>query len=259
MNYNVLLGAMIMTVLSLVASTTRLSSAKVIVKAVLLPRQTNATKQMLKLYPWIDNNWDLKETELYLVEEITQLCSDNTVSGLPLLPPQQKTERELDDYTRVFLNALVNSNHVNIDVVWFCLEMLLHLVEAGTRTDSPISSPTSPSTNDHDSVAPSSSSGTPGPQPRTSRTSGTSCAESSNAVNRPSRARKERKRATKRKIPEDGEDEEATSLRRSIESIEKQGEKLTEIMQGLQENQSKQLEMVASFMGSPVEAIKDKK
>ncbi|XP_022779018.1 uncharacterized protein LOC111320634 [Stylophora pistillata] len=174
MNYNVLLGAMIMTVLSLVASTTRLSSAKVIVKAVLLPRQTNATKQMLKLYPWIDNNWDLKETELYLVEEITQLCSDNTtrkdnlsiaytklstfvfplslaysyeetkgnqhsllakvlkdtshwlnstylaiyhnVSGLPLLPPQQKTERELDDYTRVFLNALVNSNHVSLTI-----------------------------------------------------------------------------------------------------------------------------------------------
>ena len=38
-----------------------------------------------------------------------------------------------------------------------------------------------------------------------------------------------------------------------------QGEKLTEIMQGLQENESKQLEMVASFMGSLVEAIKDKK
>ena len=29
-------------------------------------------------------------------------------------------------------------------------------------------------------------------------------------------------------------------------------------MQGLQENQSKQLEMVASFMGSLVEAIKEK-
>lgn len=74
-----------------------------------------------------------------------------------------------------------------------------------------------------------------------------------------SRARKERKRATKRKIPKDGEVEEATSLKRSIESIEKQGEKLAEIMRGLQENQSKQLEMVASFMGSLVEAIKDKK
>ena len=48
-------------------------------------------------------------------------------------------------------------------------------------------------------------------------------------------------------------------LKRSIESIEKQGKKLTEIMQGLQENQSKQLEMEASFMGSLVEAIKDKK
>ena len=47
-------------------------------------------------------------------------------------------------------------------------------------------------------------------------------------------------------------------LKRSIESIEKQGKKLAEIMQGLQENQSKQLEMVASFMGSLVEAIKEK-
>ena len=116
--------------------------------------------------------------------------------------------------------------------------------------------PTSPSTDD--SVAPGISSGTPSPQPSTSGTSGTSSAESSNAVNRPSRARKERKRATKRKIPEDGEDEEASSLKRSIDSIEKQGEKLTEIIQGLQENQSKQLEMVASFIGSLVEAIKDK-
>lgn len=136
---------------------------------------------------------------------------------------------------------------------------LKHVVKAGTRTDSPISSPTSPSIDDRDSVAPSSSSGTAGPQPITSRTSGTSSAESSNTVNCPSRARKEWKRATKRKIPEDGEDEEAISLRRSIESIEKRGEKLMEIMQGLQENQSKQLEMVASFVCSLVEAIKDKK
>ena len=133
---------------------------------------------------------------------------------------------------------------------------LKHVVEAGMRTDSPIPNLTSPSTDD--SVAPGSSSGTPSPQPSTRGTSGTSSGESSNAVNRPSRARKERKRATKRKIPEDGKDKEATLLKRSIESIEKQGKKLTEIMQGLQENQSKQLEMVASFMGSLVEAIKEK-
>ena len=123
---------------------------------------------------------------------------------------------------------------------------LKHVVEAETRTDSPIPNLTSPSTDD--SVASGSSSGTSTPKPSTRGTSGTSSGESS-------RARKERKRATKRKIPEDGEDEEATLLKRSIESIEKQGEKLTEIMQGLQENQSKQLEMVASFMDSLEEAI----
>lgn len=50
-----------------------------------------------------------------------------------------------------------------------------------------------------------------------------------------------------------------SSLKRSIKLIKKQSEKLREIMQGLQENQSKQLEMVASFIGSQVEAIKDKK
>ena len=133
---------------------------------------------------------------------------------------------------------------------------LKQVVEAGTRSDSPMPIPTSPSTDD--SVAPGISSGTPSPQPSTSGTSGSSSTES-NAIIRPSIPRKERKRATKRKLPEDGEDEEVTSLKRSIESIEKQGEKLMEIMQGLQENQSKQLEMVASFLGSLVEAIKDKK
>ena len=114
---------------------------------------------------------------------------------------------------------------------------LKHVVEAGTRTDFPIPIPTSASTDG--SVAPGSGSGTPSPQPSTSGTSGTSSVESSNTVNCPSRARKERKRAMKRKLPEAGEDEEATSLKRCIESIEKQSKKLTEIMQG------KQIEMVA--------------
>ena len=88
------------------------------------------------------------------------------------------------------------------------------MVEAGTRTDSPIPILTSPGT--VDSVAPGSSS--PSPQPSTSGTSGTSSAESTNAVNCPSRARKEWKRAKKRKIPEDGEDEESTSLKRKVEA-----------------------------------------
>ena len=46
MTYNVLLGAMIITVLGSVASTTHLSSTNVIVKAILQPTQINATKQV---------------------------------------------------------------------------------------------------------------------------------------------------------------------------------------------------------------------
>ena len=41
--------------------------------------------------------------------------------------------------------------------------------------------------------------------------------------------------------------------------IEKQGEKLTVVMEGMQQNHGKQLEMMASFMGSLLEALKDKK
>ncbi|XP_058973479.2 uncharacterized protein [Pocillopora verrucosa] len=174
MTYNVLLGAMIITVLGSVASTTHLSSTNVMVKAILQPTQINATKKMLNLYPWIRNNWDLKEPELYLVEEITQSCSGNktrernlftayeklsgfvlpltmaytyeetkgnqhyglakvlkktswwlnntymaiyhNVSGLPSFPPNQKTEAELDEYTRVFLQALVNDKRVSLTI-----------------------------------------------------------------------------------------------------------------------------------------------
>lgn len=35
---------------------------------------------MLNLYPWIRNNWDLKEPEFYLGQKITSLCSGNKVS-----------------------------------------------------------------------------------------------------------------------------------------------------------------------------------
>ena len=35
---------------------------------------------MLNLYPWIRNNWDLKEPEFYLGQKITRLCSGNKVS-----------------------------------------------------------------------------------------------------------------------------------------------------------------------------------
>ena len=44
-----------------------------------------------------------------------------------------------------------------------------------------------------------------------------------------------------------------------LESIERQGEKLTAVMEGMQQNHGKQLKMMASFMGSLLEAIKDKK
>lgn len=62
--------------------------------------------------------------------------------------------------------------------------------------------------------------------------------------------RKERRRETKRKSTEDEEEEETITLKRSIGSMEKQGEKLTEVMLNLQQTRSKQLEMMTSFMGS---------
>lgn len=71
---------------------------------------------------------------------------------------------------------------------------------------------------------------------------------------------KERKQTRKRKLPaEDIGKEEALSIKKSLESIEKQGKKLTAVMEGMQQNHGKQLEMMASFMGSLLEAIKDKK
>lgn len=128
---------------------------------------------------------------------------------------------------------------------------LKHVVEAGARTDSPILIPPSPSTDN--SVAPGSSSGTSSPQPSTSGTSGTSSAESSNAANCPSRARKERKRPTNRKVPEDGEDEEAISLEEHRIDW-KAGQKAN----GNYARLAAKSEQAAS-MGSLVEAIKDKK
>ena len=68
------------------------------------------------------------------------------------------------------------------------------------------------------------------------------------------------KRTTKSKVPtEDAGMEKAVSIKKSLESIEKQGESLTAFMEGKQQNHGKQLEMIASFMGSLLEAIKDKK
>lgn len=138
------------------------------------------------------------------------------------------------------------------------------MVEAGTSTASPSSlSPNPPS--DHDGSQPSTS-GTPSPPESSiasSGTSGTSSEISDAEVNLagPSKqCRKERKCTTKRKVQtEDAGEEEAVSIKKSLESIEKQGEKLTAYMEGMQQNHGKQLEMMASFMGSPLEAIKDKK
>ena len=58
---------------------------------------------------------------------------------------------------------------------------------------------------------------------------------------------------------EDAGEEGAVSIQKSLESIERQGEKITSFMEGMQQNHGKQLEMLASFMGSPLEAIKDEK
>ena len=60
-------------------------------------------------------------------------------------------------------------------------------------------------------------------------------------------------------LTEDTGEEEALSIQKSLESIEKQGEKLTAVMEGIQQNHRKQMEMMASFMGSLLEAIKEKK
>ena len=83
---------------------------------------------------------------------------------------------------------------------------------------------------------------------------------SANLAGPSKQCRKVRKRTTKRKVPtEDAGMEEAVSIKKSLESIEKQGENLTAFMEGKQQNHGKQLEMIASFMGPLLEAIKDKK
>ena len=121
------------------------------------------------------------------------------------------------------------------------ISTMKHVVEAGTSTASPSSLSANPPS-DHDGSQPSTS-GTPSPPESSvasSGTSGTSNEISDGEVNLagPSKqCRKERKRTTKRKVPtEDAGMEE-----------------------GKQQNQGKQLEMIASFMGSLLEAIKDKK
>ena len=141
------------------------------------------------------------------------------------------------------------------------ISTMKHVVEAGTSTSSLSANPPS----DHDGSQPSTS-GTPSPPESSiasSGTSGTSNEISDGEVNLagPSKqCRRVRKRTTKRKVPtEDAGMEEAVSIKKSLESIEKQGENLTAFMEGKQQNHGKQLEMIASFMGSLLEAIKDKK
>ena len=144
------------------------------------------------------------------------------------------------------------------------ISTMKHVVEAGTSTASPSSLSANPPS-DHDGSQPSTS-GTPSPPESSiasSGTSGTSNEISDGEVNLagPSKqCRKVRKRTTKRKVPtEDAGMEKAVSIKKSLESIEKQGENLTAFMEGKQQNHGKQLEMIASFMGSLLEAIKDKK
>ena len=138
-----------------------------------------------------------------------------------------------------------------------------HVVKAGTSTTSP-SSPSANPPSDHDGSQPSTS-GTPCPPGSgiaTSGTSGTSNEISDAEVNLASPSKqcwKERKCTTKRTVPtEDTREEEAISIKKSLESIEKQGIKLIHLW-SVQQNHSKQIEMMASFMGSLLEAIKDKK
>ena len=139
-----------------------------------------------------------------------------------------------------------------------------HVVEAGTSTASP-SFPSANPPSDHDGSQPSTSRTPSPPESGTasSSISGTGSEISDGEVHlagSSKQCQKERKRTTKRKLPtEDTGEEEALSIKKSLESIERQGEKLTAVMEGMQQNHGKQLDMMASFMGSLLEAIKDKK
>ena len=139
-----------------------------------------------------------------------------------------------------------------------------HVVEAGTSTASP-SFPSANPPSDHDGSQPSTSRTPSPPESGTasSSVSGTGSEISDGEVHlagSSKQCRKERKRTTKRKLPtEDTGEEEALSIQKSLESIEKQGEKLTAVMESIQQNHGKQMEMMASFMGSLLEAMKEKK
>ena len=118
-----------------------------------------------------------------------------------------------------------------------------HMVEAGRST----ASPSFPSTNppsDHDGSQPSTSRKPSRPESRTASSgiSGTGSEISDGEVHlagSSKQCRKERKQTTKRKLPtEDSGEEEALFIKKSLESIEKQGEKLTAVMEGMQQNHS---------------------
>ena len=139
-----------------------------------------------------------------------------------------------------------------------------HVVEAGANTACP-SLPSANPSSDHDGSQPSTS-GTPSsPESSTASSSingtGSEISDAEVHLAGPSKqCWKERKRTMKRKVPaEEAGEEEVVSIKKSLESIEKQGEKLAAVMEGMQQNHSKQLEMMASFMCSLLEAIKDKK
>lgn len=141
-------------------------------------------------------------------------------------------------------------------------------IQSGNQSGTSTASPSLPSANppsDHDGSQQSTSET---PSPPESGTSSSSISATSSEISdgevhlagSSKQCWKEKKQTRKRKLPaEDIGEEEALSIKKSLELIEKQGEKLTAVMEGMQQNHGKQLEMMASFMGSLLEAIKDKK
>ena len=186
---------------------------------------------------------------------------------------QRKIKYLIDKYKDAkSWNKSQTGGHIRKSVFYDKLDQVLgtrdivtmkHVVEAGTSTASP-SFPRANPPSDHDGSQPSTSRTPSPPESGTasSSISGTGSEISDGEVHlagSSKQCRKERKQTTKRKLStEDTGEEEALSIKKSLESIEMQGEKLTAVMEGMQQNHGKQLEMMASFMGSLLEAIKEK-
>ena len=131
-----------------------------------------------------------------------------------------------------------------------------HLVKAETSTASMSANPLS----DHDRSPPSMS-GTPSSLESSIASSGNEILDAKVNLATPSKqCQKERKCTMKGKVaPKDTGEEEAVSIQKSLESIESKVKSSLLLWRVCCRTMVKKLEMMASFMGSLLEAIKDKK